>query len=116
MRIALALEYPISLRGGVSVLVETLLKEFARRNHEILLVSPDSASSLNHSPSGPFVHKHFPWDPAQPPRQQAAQLAAQLADAGVQLAHFHLGGTYGFGNRFPGRCPISHLHARKIPC
>ncbi len=116
MRIALGLEYPISLRGGVSILVETLLKEFARRNHEVVLISPDSAATLNESGIAGLVRKHVPWDPPGFRHSQPGLLADQLMEAGVQLAHFHMGGVYGWGNRVPNRCPIAHLNRRGIPC
>ncbi|HXJ74423.1 MAG TPA: glycosyltransferase, partial [Candidatus Dormibacteraeota bacterium] len=32
------------------------------------------------------------------------------------LAHFHSGGNYGWGNRFPFRCPIYFLNRLGIPC
>jgi len=46
MKIALCLQYPLGLRGGVSVLVETLLREFAARGHQIVLVSSDREDNL----------------------------------------------------------------------
>jgi glycosyltransferase involved in cell wall biosynthesis len=32
----------------------------------------------------------------------------------VALAHFHLGGTYGWGNRFPGQAPMPYVKLRGI--
>ncbi len=116
MKIALCLEYPIALRGGVSVLVETLLEEFSRRGHEVVLVSNDPPGSLRDSKAGRLIQKHFSWDTVRPTRAQSRQLAGQLADAGVELAHFHLGGNFGFGNRFPFRSPIYFLARLGVPC
>ena len=116
MKIALCLEYPIALRGGVSVLVETLLEEFCRRGHEIVLVSNDPPGSLRGSKIGSLIHKHFAWESIKPTRAQSRQLAGELADAGVELAHFHLGGIFAFGNRFPFRSPIYFLNRLGVPC
>lgn len=116
MTIALCLEYPIALRGGVSVLVETLIEEFSRRGHAVVLVSGDPPGSLAGSEIGGLVQKHFSWDAGKTARQPARQLAHQLAAAGVELAHFHLGGNFGWGNRFPFCSPIFFLDRLGVPC
>ena len=106
--IALCLEYPLALRGGVSVLVETLLPALAER-YRVVLVSPDTSLTLARCSAGGFLARHFPWDPAAVSRATSKELAKQLAAEGVKLAHFHMGGNFGWGNRFPGHCPIPHL-------
>jgi glycosyltransferase involved in cell wall biosynthesis len=116
MRIALCLEYPIAMRGGVSVLVETLLEEFSRRGHEVVLVSNDPPGSLQGSPTGRLIRQHISWQTVKPTRAQSRQLAGELVAAGVGLAHFHLGGNFGFGNRLPFRSPIYFLSRRGVPC
>jgi glycosyltransferase involved in cell wall biosynthesis len=35
---------------------------------------------------------------------------------GVQIAHFHFGGNYGWGSRIPGRSPFPFLKRRGIAC
>jgi glycosyltransferase involved in cell wall biosynthesis len=117
MKIALCLEYPIGIRGGVSVLVETLLREFAGRGHDLWLVSPDDSAGLHQSEIGNLIRGHFRWEPR--PRRSASDakdLARQLAGAGVNLVHFHLGGNYGWENRFPFHCPVYFLDRLGIPC
>lgn len=109
MRIAQCLEYPLALRGGVSVLVETLSKELSRQGHELVLVSPDSAGALQQSDCGGLFGKHFYWNPKQASTRQAKQLAQQLKNSGVDVAHFHAGGNYGWGNRVAFRSPPYHL-------
>jgi len=117
MKIALCLEYPIGERGGVCVLVETLLRELVRHGHELVLVSPDTPDSLRASEAGRLVREHISWLPLPRPSMANAQtLARQLADARIDLAHFHLGGSYGWDNRFPFHCPIYHLRHSGIPC
>jgi glycosyltransferase involved in cell wall biosynthesis len=116
MRIALCLEYPIALRGGVSVLVEALLEGFVRQGHQVILVSDDTPETLQASPAGKLVTGHFPWNWRKPSAAAARKLAGQLAGARVDLAHFHSGGNYGWGNRFPFCSPIYFLDRLGIPC
>ena len=111
--IALCLEYPLALRGGVSVLVETMLPALKDR-YKLVLVSPDTPGNLERTPAAGLISKHLFWEPGAVSRATAAQLAAQLAGEGVALAHFHLGGNFGFGNRFLGQCPITHAAQRGI--
>jgi glycosyltransferase involved in cell wall biosynthesis len=113
-KIALCLEYPLALRGGVSVLVEILLSGLKDR-YDLVLVSPDTPESLAQSTVASAVSAHLLWNPDKVSRASAQMLARQLAESGVHLAHFHLGGNYGFGNRFPGHCPILHLSRLGIP-
>src|SRR6266566_2634054 len=101
MRIALCLEYPIAVRGGVSVVVETLLREFAARAHEIVLVSPDAEETLHGTEIGKLIHCHVQFDPRQKSVVAAKNLAREIADAKPDVAHFHSGGVFGWGNRFP---------------
>jgi hypothetical protein len=106
-KIALCLEYPLALRGGVSVLVETLLAGLST-HYTLVLVSPDKPSDLTKQP----ISGHIPWDPATVSPRTSRALADELAQRGVQLAHFHMGGNFGWGNRFPGHCPIPY--ARRL--
>lgn len=116
MRLALCLEYPIGLQGGVSVLVGVFIKELTRQGHEIVLVSPDSPESLRESEAGRLAKQHFHWDSKVTSPRTARRLAEELASAAVDLAHFHLGGNYGFGNRFLGYCPVVYVSRLGIPC
>jgi glycosyltransferase involved in cell wall biosynthesis len=106
-KIALCLEYPLALRGGVSVLVENLLGGLGEQ-YEMVLVSPDTAGELEKSPLSRFIAKHFEWNPAAVSRSTSRQLANRLAENKVDLAHFHFGGNFGWGNRFPGQCPVPY--------
>jgi glycosyltransferase involved in cell wall biosynthesis len=114
-KIALCLEYPLALRGGVSVLVETLLQGLATQ-YDLVLVSRDSGKDLTRLPVASLIQNHFEWNPATVSLRSSRALAGQLAQAGVQLAHFHFGGNFGWGNRFVGHCPIPYLHKQGIPC
>ena len=113
-KIALCLEYPLALRGGVSVLVESLIEGLAP-DFDPIVVSPDSPEELAASPVAPLIRQHVPWDPTQPSSARARLLADKLQAEGADLAHFHLGGNFGWGNRFPNQSPLTHVARRGIP-
>ena len=110
MKIALGLEYPLTLRGGVSVLVEKLIEGISTR-YDVVLVSPD-APEFTH----PAVCAHIQWDPAAVSRRTSEDLADRLATLGVSLVHLHAGGNFGWGWRLPGQSPVTFLKRRNIPC
>ncbi len=110
-KIALCLEYPIGLRGGVSIVVRSLIAGLKDR-YRLLVVSPDSDDVF--SKTEPDV-PHLRWNAPKPTAGEAAGLAELIANERVDLAHFHLGGTYGWGNRLPGRCPFPMLARKNIP-
>jgi len=116
MRIALCLEYPLGLRGGVSVLVETLAAQMGRLGHKIVLVSPDSPESLARTGAEKLIDQHIYWNYPKPSIANSRKLAEQLAASGIDVAHFHAGGNYGWGNRLPYRCPIYYLQRLGVPC
>lgn len=115
MRIALCLEYPIAQSGGTEVLVTELVKGLGPR-HEIVVVSPDTTDSLRHSTAASFVTEHIPWMPLGVTAARARELAARLAAAKVDLAHFHFGGNYAWGNRLLRTCPVIYLRRYGVPC
>jgi glycosyltransferase involved in cell wall biosynthesis len=115
MKIALCLEYPLGQFGGTEVLVAELIHGLALR-HQVLLVSADSEDSLKKCAAGRLVSGHIPWDPTAISVARSQQLAEQLAQSGVQLAHFHFGGNYALGNRAFNLCPIIHTVRRGVPC
>lgn len=112
MKIALCLESPLRLQGGVSVLVQALA-EGLRGKYELVLVSPDSEKDLAATKAGALFAEHIFWQPTDVCAASSKALAEKLARAGVKLAHFH-GGTFGWGNRFPGACPIPYARRRGI--
>ncbi len=111
--VALCLEYPLALRGGVSVLVETLIPFLAER-YRLVLVSPDSSHGLARCSVGGVLSGHVTWDPAAVSSETSKQLADRLAAEKVALAHFHFGGNYGWNSRLPGQCPILHVRRKGI--
>lgn len=114
VRIAFCLEYPIGQAGGVSVLVLTLLREFAAEE-KCVLVSPDTPESLDAAGLAHLVKQHITWSPGRASAETAAALADAIARSGIELAHFHFGGNFGWNNRHPARCPIPPLARRGVP-
>lgn len=100
--LALCLEYPLALRGGVSVLVEELARGLAP-HLRIVLVSPDENADVR-------------WEPSAVSCRTARELAGRLRDLGVDIAHFHSGGVFGWGMRQPGHCPIPYAARMGIRC
>jgi glycosyltransferase involved in cell wall biosynthesis len=115
MRIALCLEHPIDQHGGTEVLVSELTRGLAK-HHEIILVSMDDATSFARSKIAPFIAKHISFLPVWSSVAYAREIAARIAEAKPDLAHFHFGGNYGWGNRAFNRCPIVHLHQLGVRC
>src|SRR5204863_3104005 len=114
MKLALCLEYPISQFGGTEVLVSELIRGLKNR-HEIVLVSPDKPSAPDLSSLGK-LSGHVMWQPGSVSQKQSRELAANLAQQRVSLAHFHFGGNYGWGNRYWPLCPIMYLSSLGVPC
>jgi len=115
MKIALCLEYPIDQHGGTEVLVSELIRGLSRQ-HQIILVSPGNATTLARSSIGQLVAEHISIMPNWKSAATARDLAEKIALAKPDIAHFHFGGVYGWGNRFPFHCPIYFLRRKNIPC
>jgi glycosyltransferase involved in cell wall biosynthesis len=104
-KIAIGLEYPIGLRGGVSVLVETLVSGLSH-DFDIYLLSQDESASELSAACSAHISGHLIWSPrgrvgspsyATSVKQATAWLKAQ----DIQVLHLHCGGVYGWGNRYP---------------
>jgi glycosyltransferase involved in cell wall biosynthesis len=113
MKLALCLEYPIEQPGGTEVLVRELVHGLSAR-HEITLVSGDTAESLRASSVADKIAAHLSWDHVT--REKSRALAAALHARKIDLAHFHFGGNYAWGNRLFNVCPVIHLDRLGTPC
>lgn len=105
-RIAICTEYGLSLRGGVSVLVEELIRGLGG-DFEVWLVSPDSEEEVSSHSVGSLLAGHIQFHLSTSPpssefREQAVGLVRQLQEKKISLVHFHCGGTFGWGNRWMG--------------
>jgi glycosyltransferase involved in cell wall biosynthesis len=115
MKLALCLEYPIDQHGGTEVLVSELIQGLGNW-HEIFLVSADDDASFRKSYVSRLVTRHVSWQPQPHSTARARMLAETIAQFKPDLAHFHFGGNYAWGNRCFGQCPIIPLHRRGIRC
>lgn len=115
MKIALCLEYPIEQFGGTEILVRELIYGLGER-YEIVLVSPDDESGIKGSSVGRILRGHFPWEPGEISVGSSRRLAQGLVNSGIELAHFHFGGNYAWGNRYFTKCPILPLSRLGVPC
>ncbi len=100
--LALGIESPLALRGGVNMIIEQLV-EGLLPYYRIVLISMDASHELP-APWRNQLHGHICWTPATS-RAQARAVARQAQALGVQLANFH-GGVFGFGQRFFGHSPM----------
>jgi glycosyltransferase involved in cell wall biosynthesis len=109
--IALGCEYPLAMRGGVSVLVEELIRGLSKK-YRVVLVSPDRREDVQGRP----IDVHVRWEPDAVTPATSRALADQLAAFGTRLVHLHSGGNFGWGSRIPGQSPIPFLARRGILC
>jgi glycosyltransferase involved in cell wall biosynthesis len=110
MKIAFAIESELSLRGGVNVLLESLIDALPPE-WEVALISMDPAGSAARS-LHPRVAQHIPWT-SNTSSTQARAVAEACKKGGIQLVHFH-GGVFGFGMRLPNHCPIRQLRNQGV--
>lgn len=119
MKVAFALENPLRYGGGVSVLVATLI-EACLPEHEVILLSPDDGDSLANDPLGEKLQKHIRWECVKnPPSPQFSAESKKAIDELIRaqpgLVHFHSGGLFSWGNRWPGASWPAVLRRQGIP-
>lgn len=120
MRVAFALESPLRYGGGVSMVVRTLMESLPA-SYRFLLISPDEAEGLRKDPLWGRIEKHFPWRSGKnPPHREfyrtMSEVLPQLVAAQPDLVHFHSGGVFSWGNRWPGASWPATLRKHQIPC
>lgn len=113
--IALCMEYSLVQQGGTEVLVRALAEDLGQ-SLDVVLVTNDTPESLAASGLKARLVRHIRWNPADQTRARSRRLAAEFQSLGVQLAHFHFGGTFTWQNRWPGACPIHHVRRQGIRC
>lgn len=115
MRIAQCLEAPLDDHGGVEVLVRALIHHLWEERVETLLIVPQEPGS-GILASFPGIKGVFIWDHKRHHREECSRLKNWLLSQKADLAHFHLGGTYGWRARSWLGCPISTINLAGIPC
>src|SRR3954464_6753017 len=95
-RVALCMEYSLHQEGGTEALVR-VLAENLQDTFDIVLVTNDTAEGFISSGFARRV-EHIPWDPTKLSRRTGGRLASELERRGVELAHFHFGETFLWGN------------------
>jgi glycosyltransferase involved in cell wall biosynthesis len=115
MRIAQCLEAPLDDHGGVEVLARALIQHLWEERVETLLIVPQEPG-LGILASFPGIKGVFIWDHKRHHHEECRRLTNWLLSQNADLAHFHLGGTYGWRARSWSGCPISTIDQAGIPC
>lgn len=113
--VAQCTEYSIKSFGGTEALVAALIRGLSPK-YQIVLVSNDETETISRSEFAPLIRAHIPWRPSEQSAETARNLARQLASHTVDLAHFHFGGNYCWGNRALNRSPLLNVKRSGIPC
>ena len=119
MRLAFCLESPLRYGGGVSMVVRTLM-EGLPDSFRFILVSPDEEGGLNRDPLFGRIDAHISSRGAKgPPHpdffRTRREVLQQLITVQPDLVHFHSGGVYSWGNRWPGASWPADLEKERIP-
>jgi glycosyltransferase involved in cell wall biosynthesis len=112
--IALCLECPLGQMGGVEVLLQELILGLPD-HFDLVLVSADR--DFSECPA-PFQHRlkaHFYWNYREASPAKAHRLIQDLSNAGVDLAHFHLGGNYAWETHKFWQSPVYYCRHFKLP-
>jgi len=115
MKIALCLECPLYQHGGVEVLVRELIRGL-HQDFELYLVSDDESETIGKSALGPFLKGVFHYHPRAEKRTEAGRLSVWGRDQGIDLFHFHHGGTYGWNSRSWNLCLITLVAKAGFRC
>jgi glycosyltransferase involved in cell wall biosynthesis len=114
-QIAIALDYPLTLRGGVSVIAESLLKHLPV-GYNVVLSSPDDPEELKKHACASRLNGHICFNPANLTPASARNLVEAIRRHNVSLVHFHAGANLGWGNRSGRKSPLPSLSRAGIPC
>ncbi len=109
---------PLSVPGGISVLAQVFIEEFAT-DYQIYLLSSDTPDFLKTHKIGILIADHIEWKPpsASPSFRYfnyVKEIALKAFKLGIDLAHFQTN-LYNFGNRFLGMSLSCQLRKRGIP-
>ena len=114
MKIAHAIDMSALQMGGVEVLVRSLIAA-APEADKIFLISQDREDNLHASGWARRLSGHCRVPEGWISRAWTGELVAWLKHQGVELCHFHLGGTYGWQAGSLCSCPITAVARSGIP-
>src|SRR5207248_6682354 len=97
------------------VLVQELIRGLSR-HFEIVLVSKDTKRSDLPEEFSKLISAHLTWQSGNASAAAARELAQDLKLQRIDLAHFHLGGTYEWRSKKYWECPIYYLARAGVPC
>jgi glycosyltransferase involved in cell wall biosynthesis len=109
------MEYAFGQTGGQEA-VFRILADAIRSEFDLVVVTNDTAESWAKAGFEGSGIRHICWEPHKLSRIRSRGLAQTLLHEKVQLAHFHFGATFSWGNRWFGRCPIHQVARRGIAC
>jgi glycosyltransferase involved in cell wall biosynthesis len=115
LALAQCTEYSLESFGGTEALVAALIRGLSPRC-KIVLVSNDQSEAIGRSEFSSLIAAHVRWQPDKASPETAQDLARQLRGYDVDLAHFHFGGNYRWGNRALNRCALLDVNRAGIPC
>jgi len=90
-------------------------------SYRFVLVSRDQEGGLNQDPLCRRIDAHIPWQgekgaPHPEFYRTRREILGRLIAARPDLVHFHSGGVYSWGNRWPGASWPGYLAKKNIPC
>ena len=102
------------------MVVRTLM-EGLPDSYRFVLVSRDQEGGLNQDPLFRRIDAHIPWQgekgaPHPEFYRTRREILGRLIAARPDLIHFHSGGAYSWGNRWPGASWPSYVAKKNIPC
>lgn len=114
LTIALCLEYPLGQMGGLEVLLQELILGLPT-DFDLVLVSADRDLGQCPIPFQKRLKAHFCWNYREANSAKGRQLIQDLTNAGVDLAHFHLGGNYAWETHKFWQSPVYYCRHFKLP-
>jgi glycosyltransferase involved in cell wall biosynthesis len=110
---------PLSIPGGVGLLSKILIEHFSKE-YQVFLLSRDDPAEFSNQEISQHLAGCIKWAPlSSPPNwdflQYTANIASQVADLGINLAHFQTS-AFNYGSRFWGFSLPRQLAKKGIPC
>jgi glycosyltransferase involved in cell wall biosynthesis len=115
MKIALCMECPLYQHGGVEVLVRELIRGL-NKDLDLYLISDDDSAEILQTDLGACLKGAFRYNPKADKRIESKRISEWGRDNGIDLFHFHHGGTYTWGSRTWQHCVITNVAQAGFRC